>query len=308
MNKAILLSTSEKVAWLAGFTREAIEKFWPGHPAVFICGIEPPSSPDNEGSYLPLENDPRDWIGILHSACKRLKEQGVQWVYLILEDHPPMGPCGVHHLNVTLPTFAENHNASCIHLYGWGQGREVQGAILEEDHKMETMPPSYYWKFSLHPALWSVESLVTILDLFMENVPEDQRSPWAFERNAEKWAIDWPPEILGGIYRVSGTALAPPPAGNRSFMARLTLLRTWASLRRRLCHLAGSREGTEYWDGRTRDLCHYYHGPYPLYWSGLMQKGKFHGAALRFLKLMNHRKIMDPLIQGAIAGEHTLPL
>jgi len=37
------------------------------------------------------------------------------------------------------------------------------------------------------------------------------------------------------------------------------------------------------WEAATRYLHRAYVGPYPLYWSGLLQKGKEHADAVRFL-------------------------
>ncbi len=42
---------------------------------------------------LPLRDDPRDWMRVVHSACRDLLGRGYAQAYVILDDHPPIGRC-----------------------------------------------------------------------------------------------------------------------------------------------------------------------------------------------------------------------
>jgi hypothetical protein len=84
---AILIPTCEASARPAAFILKRLDACWPGHPEVFVCGIA--GSPAPVENLLPLVADPRDWVGIALDAVTCLQQPGVEWLYRVLDDHPP---------------------------------------------------------------------------------------------------------------------------------------------------------------------------------------------------------------------------
>ena len=125
MSLAILLPTYDAYAPVARFTLGRIDACWPEHPEVFVCGIA--GSPMPFGKVLPLTADPRDWVGIALDAVRRLQDEGVEWLYLILDDHPPFGPCNANYLNRRLPENAAALGAIQVNLLGWDQHQPRAG-------------------------------------------------------------------------------------------------------------------------------------------------------------------------------------
>ena len=105
----ILIPTFEKYRAVAEFTRGKLDRHWPGHPPVFLCGL-----PGDDPAFLPLRDDPADWMQLVRSAAADLQARGFRRCYLVLDDHPPMDDCHVTHLNHTLPRFMEDLGASFI--------------------------------------------------------------------------------------------------------------------------------------------------------------------------------------------------
>src|SRR5690606_1018984 len=97
----------------------------------------------------PLQDDPQDWMSVNRSAVRALRARGFRWVYLILDDHPPINRCHTGHLNETLPNFAEQLDASNIGLLGYRVHEKLNGRDLgPEFFHMECSSPEYEWKFS----------------------------------------------------------------------------------------------------------------------------------------------------------------
>ena len=88
---AILLSTCDAYEAFARFTLCQLDLHWGNHPPVFISGLSRFSLA--EVKHLPFSGDTRDWVGITLQAVTEIYVQGFLWLYLILDDHPPLGPC-----------------------------------------------------------------------------------------------------------------------------------------------------------------------------------------------------------------------
>ena len=136
-----------------------------------------------------------------------MQREGFRWIYLVLDYYPPVGPCRAEALNHTLPALAEKLRAVNISLLGWGQRRGSQGTRLRrEDQHLLRNDPGYRWKFSLHPALWSTDKLLELLEIRLRQFdPEIARrgiSSGTAMRQTGRWALTCSLELTG----LTGTA------------------------------------------------------------------------------------------------------
>lgn len=278
----ILIPTCARYVDMARFTKRMLDRFWPRHPHVFLCGV--PGFGAGQG-FLLSRADPRDWMGGVLDATRELRARGFSRVYLILDDHPPFGPCHAHHLNETLPALAAELQAACISLHGWGEGRlPVTGERLDRKHyRMERLPLSQLWKFSLHPALWSLDVLEGICETLSRGAALPARSAWAFERRAGAPDAPLPEAWTRNTYRISGTAMTGWTDGLR--WSRLWLERGWCHLVRRILARANRMEALARFDAATTFLFQFYVGPYPHYHSGVLTKGGVSREAAAYLMM-----------------------
>lgn len=278
----ILVSTCDRYRAMAELTGRQLDRHWPGHPPVFYCGA---TSGDGE-TWLPLRDRPADWMGIVGRAVSELRRRGFRLGYLILEDHPPVFACAVEHLNRTLPGLMMQLGAAYIGLNGWGQGKPQRGVILGREHYwLEHLSRSFLWKFQLHPALWRLDALTAILEGLAPNLPLERRSPWAFERGAGREDAPVPEDLKERAYRVCGERMSARPVKARLVgLERLGVVLLRSALGRLLGD--GARRRVEEVAGFVFG---YYDGPYPLFRSGALVKGRTNPALVRFLTLHGRR-------------------
>ena len=281
----ILISTCDKYLKVATFTRAMIDRYWAAHPPVWLCGAGNSSGPE----WLPLRNDPSDWVGITHAAVEDLIARGYRQAYLILDDHPPLGPCNEEHLNRTIPDLLDRLSAATIGLYGWDQRTQSKGQILGPDHyHLQKQDSEFLWQFSLHPALWNLEALKALLDVLLQTQDLKLRSPWAFERRSGAPDFPVPDLCRDRSYRVCGLCMLGGQHRFRRRMGRILEFRAIDLLRWFGRHLGG--------DGMLNCLDEwlageygFFDGPYPLFWSGLLRKGSPNKTLIRFL-MLRHKK------------------
>lgn len=302
MNDAlvILMPTFDRYRWLADLTERCMDRWWEGHPTIYRCGC----SEVRGARDLPLRNDPRDWMGIALSAARDLAGLGVRHVYLVLDDIPPIGPCHAAHLNATLPRWAEELQAGCIGLNGWGQGRLPGGREFDAARLgLQRVDPDFAWRFPLHPTLWRVQALVEILDVLTRTDDLKRRSAWAFERRAGD-TLDTPAARWSErCYRVCGARMVSPAYRLRR-PVELWLRRragggahAWhTALRRRV---AADRVAD-----RTLWLYRDYRGPYPLFHSGIMAAGQLNRRFLRFVEQFGSPELLAEVRASARAAGH----
>jgi len=283
MNICILILTCEKYLDLAILTVTLIKQRWKNHPPIFVCGV---SFLTSEGvEILPFEGDQRDWIGMVSSAALQLLEKGFQTVYLILDDHPPLGVCNDEHLNHTLPNLMDKLGAAYIGLYGWDQSTFSQGTIMSKEfHKLQIQDKSFLWRYSLHPALWRLEALRDISTaILMRGNDLLAKSAWAFERISGSSEIyDAISQWEGRSYRIFGLGMLEKKHRiKHMFFRRLFYIFTNGTL------LAIKKIFGAYAQERFSALIIaerlFFDGPYPLYWSGVMQKGKLNKNFEKFM-------------------------
>ncbi len=291
----ILLPTFSRYLPLARITHHLLSIFWPGHPPVFIAGVE--NYQDEKATCLPIRSDAKEWTSILADACDDLISSGFSNVYLILDDHPPVNSCHAEHLNSTIPRLRESLDATYIALNGWGygrSGRRINGDILTTDEwNLERVGHDFTWKASLHPGLWSLQRLAYLSRTISRTYPTDRRTAWAFERivGGERLAADF--DCTRSFYRVCGRCMTD----RRTRYFRYRFAYAFVGLLRSLAHRLPV-DATPL--NRVMDaLGYYYEGPYPLFWSGMVSQGRVNPAFLRYAALLRRRDLY-PLIRQQI--------
>lgn len=275
----ILISTFERYQRIAHFTEQQIKKQWAAHPPLYFSGLL------QEGDhYLKFKSAPQDWMGVTLEAVQELRRRGLTHVYLILDDHPPMGPCHEGFLNELLPKLAIKLNAANISLLGYGQHRKTEGVKMgKEQGFLERCFIEYPWKFSLHPGLWNLEVLQLLLEERLKIYHEGARTAWNFERHQDQPGDGVLAPFLTRCFRVSGKHFLKQPDKMKRQLAQEALSRfaidvaLYFSKKRRGPLARQTLEKKELW----RYGC--YLGPYPLFWSGLMQQGKPHAGFEKWL-------------------------
>jgi len=307
MDFCILVSTHDKYIDLAKLTVELIHERWRNHPEIFVCGVSQPFSGVTET--LLLVNDAMDWIGITETAINELIKKGFRKCYFILEDHPPLQICNDSHLNFTLPALMDKLGAAYIGLYGWDQNTLSSGTVLgTEFYRLQDQDTSFLWKYSLHPALWNLEAFKAILGALP--LIEDEissRSAWAFERRSGALQSTAPVEWKGRSYRVFGLGM---------LNSRFRLIR---SLSRQLMFLTINfmsmiikwvfgNDKLERFVSFFLPEALFFDGPYPLFWSGVMQKGILNKNFEKFLVLHRRNKELSNYHAALKKNDKNTPL
>jgi hypothetical protein len=283
----ILLSTCDKYVGLAILTVDLIHKRWIDHPKIFVCGVSHTFPGVTET--LVLVNDAMDWIGITETAVNELIKKGFRKCYFILEDHPPLQVCNDLHLNITLPALMDELGAAYIGLYGWDQNTLSNGIILSaEFYRLQHQETSFLWQYSLHPALWNLDAFIATLRSLPEiNNDITSRSAWAFERRAgipeTPASVKW----RGMSYRIFGLGMLGGrfrPA--RRFIRQLMFL-TIDLMSMIIKWIFGSDNRESFVNFFLPETL-FFDGPYPLFWSGVMQKGALNKHFEKFL--VRHRR------------------
>lgn len=266
MKTCILISTFEKYHRLAEWTARRIEVEWRDHPPIFYAGLEA-----DGGASIGFRGESSDWMGVNLDAVVLLRKKGFTHVYLILDDHPPVGPCNHRCLNEELPRVAADLDAAYIGLLGYGQHREMEGEqVVREGMILEQSNPEYRWKFSLHPGLWKLESLEQILKERMDLYAGKERSPWNFERHRDGWEFS---ERFPS-FRIHGASRAAGGVASRVAMVADVARRFAADCALFLAKVTGGKATRDALEVRLHWLYGRYQGPYPMFWSGCMRQGK----------------------------------
>jgi len=198
-------------------TIRLLNRHWPQHPPLFRIGVAPVSEGD-----LPFEGDTHAWIEVIQSGARQLIEKGFEAVYLILDDHPPVGPCHEVHLNETLPAAMAALGACYINLLGWdGKTYVKTRAVWSSAPGMRRLGPGFQSHFQLHPALWNLKMLEGLSGRFLQR---GFRTAWDFETAARTTFPSLPVEWQQGGYVIAGRAMKSPAAAPAPFPASV---RAW---------------------------------------------------------------------------------
>ncbi|MBJ7390094.1 MAG: hypothetical protein JHC85_00920 [Chthoniobacterales bacterium] len=270
----ILISTCKRYRPVAEWTASRIAREWENHPPLRYAGL----------------HDTRDWMAVNLDAVDKVLKEGFRWLYLVLDDHPPVGPCNGSALNNELPRLAAELEAVNIGLLGWGQRREREGTVLGETYaKLLRNEASFRWKFSLHPSLWHADSLRELLEIRSAQFPVSERTPWNFERHRDGAQGPVGKRLLENTYRVHGGAMSTNGALGAE-AARQTGLLCYDIYRFALRILRGQRARNEF-DRKNLWLYCYYRGPYPILWSGAMRQGVPSGDFENFLRFTRRTEL-----------------
>ncbi len=277
---AILISTFDRYEKLAHWTAVQIERQWADHPPIFYSGLR-----GDDIRYLDYKEGEKDWMSITLHAVEQLQQRGFTQAYLILDDHPPVGPCHEVALNETLPSLALELDATYIGLLGYGQHWQPNGKILKRKYSLlEQSSISYRWKFSLHPGLWNLKGLRELLLERMRIYKGTERTPWNFEqhRDSEKNRHLLP--LLNSCYRIKGSLfLKKKPQMQKEIFCE-TVTRFIADIMLFKAKITGGILRRQLVQKKLFWRYHHYLGPYPLFWSGVMQQGHPSGNWEQWLK------------------------
>lgn len=274
----ILISTFPDYADIAEFTVSRIKRFWPAHPPIFLCGLE-------EGE---ISAPQADWMTVLFNACDTLWQRNFRKVYLLLDDHPPLGPCHSLHLNQTLPLIMQDLDAVSIALMGTGQGRPTYGTrVTVNGFSFDRVSPQQLWKLPLHPALWNLKILRALLEKMIQCLPPQDRTPWMFERWGGAPDAPFPADWKSRSYRLHGKSMRL-----QVLHPLMTTTRKAARALELLANLFGKGDAIRHHLGFLR---HLYQGPYPVMWSGLMRKKTVNPDFLSYTQLIARKDFLENL-------------
>lgn len=290
MKIAILISTFDRYETLARWTAAQVERQWPQHPPIFYSGL---TGKDEQN--LGYSGDSKDWMSVTLHAVEQLQQRGFAHAYLVLDDHPPVGPCHEEALNEVLPSLALKLNAAYIGLLGYGQHREVDGKILGRKYSfLEQSSINYRWKFSLHPGLWNLKALHQLLLQRIKAYEGEGRTAWKFEQHCDDPSDPKIFSLMQHSYRINGAHCLKKKWQMRGeilcesverFIADVMLFKakiTGGSMAHYARYLAQKKLSWRY---------SHYLGPYPLFWSGVMQQGKPNQDWERWLQRSSDREL-----------------
>lgn len=282
----ILISTFERYERIAHFTELQIRKQWAGHPPIFFSGLL-----RQKAYYLDFKSDARDWMGVTLEAVEQMLDRGFTHAYLILDDHPPVGSCHDIFLNECLPTLAMQLNAVYIGLLGYGQHRSVNGVVTEKENGfLEKCSPAYLWKFSLHPGLWNLEALQIILKQRHATYHDGERTAWNFERHQDVPGDPVLGPLLSRCFRICGKHFLKEPGTMKRQIIREAIERFVIDLLLFCAKKIGGRLTRQELEKKLLWRYGHYLGPYPLFWSGLMQKGEPHEGFEKWLHIFGSKE------------------
>ncbi len=291
MKTGILVPVWKDYAWIAPITLETLDAWWPSHPEIRFCGLADPKGLPA----FPLESgiDRSNWTQVLLGGVVNMRASGFGRVYLILEEHIPLGRCHEEHLNFTLPALMDALPASYISLMGWDNRRFTSRSPVlgKSRHHLKHLTGANDPCFHLHPALWDLETLELCCRVALQN-RDKNGSAWHFEKACAR--SDAPlPQAANECYQIRASSMAlRPPTPARSALAaidrfvfhKIMALYPW---------IPGSRAGRVFLRNVPFDdvFCN---GPYPMFFSGIMAKGGLN----RFF--MNHLRRSNPVLMDRI--------
>ena len=271
--------------------QRCLDEYWQDHPPVFFCGLEAGGL-----ATLPLRDAalPRDWAAFVRDAVQELSGRGFEKCYLLLEEHLPLATCHAQHLNATLPELLDRLSGCYFGLMGWDNRRfSTRAPILDAaHHRLMHLTTPEAPRFHLHPSLWRLDALRDCLDLTLRDAVH---TPWRFEKVTERQDADLPAQWKQGCYQVCGAALAAEPASEWvRRIERFVFLKLMALYP--LLPKGGIKDG--YWRAIGFDNF-FYHGPYPMFFSGVMAKGRLNPYFVKYLNKHPRRSALwDELLEA----------
>ncbi|HEV2737394.1 MAG TPA: hypothetical protein VGU66_02335 [Candidatus Elarobacter sp.] len=282
MSTCILVSAFEGYIPAAQLTRRLIDRYWADHPPLWFCGAH-----IDDAAALPFRDDPKDWMAGVRSALRDLSAMGFERVYLILADLGPIDQCHAQHLNHTIPQWLTELDAVYISIRGWDHRRNSSGRSLGRRYLSLQRQSAWYWpRFALHPALWRIDVLATLLDVLMKKITD--HSAWAFEIQAGNLYSEIPAAWNEGTYRVCGRLMSatPIPAAERWARHVVDGLVRWIDL------TFNHKNERASWPPNVARIMNpvlqttavYFQGPYPVYFQGFLTRGRLNRPLVHYLR------------------------
>lgn len=273
----------EDYRWLAPIAADLLDRFWPAHPPLFLVGLT--AAEAGTRAHFPIGEVAmrRNWAWMVRDGVRQARAAGFARAYLVAEEHIPLAPCHEAHLNQTLPRLMTAWNAVYFSLMGWDNRRFAYRAPLlgEDHHRMRHLTAPRSPRFHLHPALWRLDALERCADLALRDEAKNG-SAWHFEKTADQPDADLPEAWKRGCYQIAASRLSTQPltfarkwreGAERWFYHRLMALlpRLPAKTAARLAEWAGFDDV-------------YCDGPYPLFFSGVLRKGRLNDYLVKRLR------------------------
>jgi len=278
--QCLLITVYHPYRWIAPLTKRLLDRFWPEHPPLFFCGLTTEEAGDLPHIPWPDSTLPRVWADFALAAALHLQSQGYEVCYFLLEDHPPLARCHAKHLQHTLPAMLNELPASYIALMGWDNRRfATRGGPVDGHNRLMHLTAAQAPRFHLHPSLFRMDALVACL----KNLAASARpNPWGFEKLNDKPDAALPEEFKAACYQICGEELSLHPPSS--------VARQLRSLERQFYHKSMNLfpvfekfgKGMVFWDILGFDDF-FYDGPFPMFYSGVMARGKVSPNFLRYL-------------------------
>jgi len=265
-----------------------------GSSTDVFCGFSIPV--DHSDTLLILHRSSDDWIGILMDAVREVRKKGFQMVYLILDEHPPLRPFRWDILNVVLPQIMLKLGAENISLFGSGQGGNLEGKMVSKTGvKVEQSSDSYPWRYSLHSGLWSLKALGDLAAKLDTKIPNNGgRTPWTFEGLSGVRISRGSNKKMTQCYRVVSSEWT---ASQRDQVIAF-LYRTCGVGARSMAGVLSGSVSCDRMSHRFDFIHHYFGGPYPINWQGVMAKGRLNTEFAKFC----HYFLKGDLLRSATAS------
>jgi len=277
----LLVTVYHPYRWVAPLTRKLLDRFWPDHPPLFFCGLTSEEAGDLPHIAWPDSALPRVWADFALAAARELQARGFEACYFLLEDHPPLAPCHQDHLNHTLPRALNELPASYVALMGWDNRRfATRGGPIGGRHRLMHLTAPQAPRFHLHPSLFRMEALVACL----ENLAASAKpNPWGFEKLNDKVDAALPEEFKAHCHQISGEELALQKPSVLEQAARMAERQFYHRAMSLFPLLNKVGLGMTFWDALGFDNF-FYNGPFPMFYSGVMARGRVNPAFLRHLE------------------------
>lgn len=295
MKVGILVPVWREYEWIAPITRRMLANHWPSHPDLWFCGLGGDITGDLQAIPLDPEVDRSNWTRVLLAGVQGMKAVGFDAIYLIAEEHIPLAACHEEHLNKTLPALMDTLSATYISLMGWDNRRypSKNPVLGPELHYMRRLVPDDEPRFHLHPALWKVSVLEECCHLALKDSSKNG-SAWHFEKACGSLGNELPKKAKDGCYQIHADSL--------SLKGKGAVPRAFSAAERFLFHklmalyplIPEGRPAAMYWEflGFDNVFCN---GPYPMFFSGIMAKGRMNPLLEKFLQRRNPRLLSEIL-------------
>lgn len=279
----LLITVYHPYRWTAPYTWEMIQRYWPGHPPVYFCGL---TSEEAGGlPHIPVKQEglPRVWADFAYDAALQLQSEGFEAVYFFLEDHMPLDRCHVENLTEVLPSLLNSLPASYIGLMGWDNRRFAtrSGPILSKGrYKLRHLVAAQAPRFHLHPSLFRMDALVACLRALCQH---DKPNPWGFEKLSDKPNAPLPAEFKSTCYQICGSELALQKSG--IFKKAHAAMERWVY--HRLMSLVPLARELGFGDKFFKTIGFdnfFYNGPFPMVYSGVMAGGRINDFFVSYLE------------------------